>query len=262
MSEKRIQFQINDFKLFADVMKSTQKIVESAKIIINSAGIQIYGAHSKIARCEVTSDAITSSEPTDFCIADLGMFVKVLGTICEVHENDFSDFQFTLEKPFIKFKSKKFKNKIVTCNEDVIAKSVSDKLHTQLTPVFEFTTTSDLIKRINGHAFIFQDPTSLRIYIGTSDDMENNAVFATIGNKETDLNNEMTLKLGLVTFGKSDPNRPIILDLERLNLFNACPSNQLQISLMDKNVLVSKTMVSGKNGSYFSMNIYNSLLKA
>ena len=58
------------------------------------------------------------------------MFVKVLGTICEVHENDFSDFQFTLEKPFIKFKSKKFKNKIVTCNEDVIAKSVSDKLRT------------------------------------------------------------------------------------------------------------------------------------
>lgn len=57
--------------------------------------------------------------------------------------------------------------------------------------------------------------------------MENNAVFATIGNKETDLNNEMTLKLGLVTFGKADPNRPIILDLERLNLFNACPSNQL-----------------------------------
>lgn len=50
--------------------------------------------------------------------------------------------------------------------------------------------------------------------------MENNSLFASIGNRGSNLNNEMTLKLGIVTFGKLD-DRELVLDLERINLFNA-----------------------------------------
>lgn len=127
-------------------------------------------------------------------------------------------------------------------------------------PVFEFTTTSDLIKRVNSHSYIFDDAENLRVYLEVKDDMENNSIFASIGNRSNNLNNEMTLKFGIVTFGKLE-DRSLILNLERLNLFNAIASNEIKLSLMDKNVLVSKTRMSGKNNSFFDMTIYNTLLK-
>ena len=260
MSESK-KILVKDFGLFVEVMKSTQKIVEAAKLLIDENGMQIYGSHARTARCEIESNSISCTEPVDFCVADLAMFVKVLSTIKDIHGDDYTDFEFLLEKPFVRFKSKKFKTKFVTCNEDVIEKVVSERVKTAMEPVFEFTTTTDLIKRINSHSFIFQDPAAVRIYIDTKKDMENNAVFATIGNKETDLNNEMTLKLGLVTSGKTDPERPIIVDLDRLNLFAAYPTDALKISLMNKNVLVSKLCAAGKNDSFFRLDIYNSLLK-
>lgn len=129
-----------------------------------------------------------------------------------------------------------------------------------MNPIFEFTTTSNLIKRINSHSYIFDDAEALRIYLETKKEMENNSLFASIGNRSNNLNNEMTLKFGIVTFGKLD-DRDLILDLDRLQLFNAVQSNEIKISLMDKNVLVSKVKQSGKNDSFFSVTIYNSLLK-
>lgn len=260
MSEIK-KIDIKDFNLFYDVIKSAQKIVPSAKLIFNENELQIFGAHEKIARCEIFSNSVTCSEQADVCIQDIGMLVKILGTIKNIHENDYTDFEFTIEKPFIKFKSKKFKTKLTTCNLDVIEQHVSDKIKTEMEPVFEFTTTSELLKRISSHAFIFTDPNAMRIYLETSKEMENNTVYATLGNKETNLNNEITLKMGLVTYGTLD-QRSIVLDLDRLSLFNACPCNDLKISLMNKNVLVSKSKLSGKNDSYFNMNIYNSILKA
>ena len=129
-----------------------------------------------------------------------------------------------------------------------------------MNPVFEFTTTSDLIKRINSHSYIFDDAEALRIYLETKRDMENNSLFASIGNRSNNLNNEMTVKFGIVTFGKLE-DRELIIDLDRLQLFNAVQSNEIKISLMDKNVLVSKVRQTGKNDSYFSIVVYNSLLR-
>lgn len=76
--------------------------------------------------------------------------------------------------------------------------------------MFEFTTTSDLIKRVNSHQFIFNNPNDIRVYLETHEEMENNALFATIGNRSNNLNNEMTLKFGIVTSGKLD--RVLTLD--------------------------------------------------
>ena len=86
--------------------------------------------------------------------------------------------------------------------------------------MFEITTTSDMIKNINGHSYIFKDGDQLRVYLETKDDMENNTLFASIGNRESDLNNEMTLKFGLVTFGSLN-DKALTLDLERVNLLNS-----------------------------------------
>lgn len=222
----------------------------------------MYGARNKIARCELESNAISASSPIEFSILDLSTFVKVLSTVSTIHENDFSDLKFIADLPFVRFESKKFKTKLSTCNEDVISKWVSKKIdESKFTPVFEFTTTSDWLRRVNSHSYIFPDPNCLKVYLETKDDMEKNTLFATLGNKETDLNNEMTLKCGLVTYGKLD-DRKIIIDLERLNLFNAFSSDSIKISLMSLNVLVSKVKAVGKNDSaYLNMTVYNSILK-
>lgn len=41
----------------------------------------------------------------------MNMFVKVLQTVREVHDNDYSDFKFFLADEKVSFESKKFKSK-------------------------------------------------------------------------------------------------------------------------------------------------------
>ena len=261
MSDKKI-ILARDFGLFVDVVKSTAKVVESAKFLVDSNGLAIYGARERMARCEITSNAIYCNEKVDFSISDLNMFLKILGTIKEVHENDFTDFKFILDKPFIRFESKKFKTNLSLQNEDVISKWVSKKIETPMTPVFQFKTTPELMKRVNSHSFMFSDPNALKIYLETKADMEKNALFATLGNKDTNLNNEITLKMGLVTFGALPTDRKLIIDIDRLNLFNALPGSEIEISLMNLNVLVGSSKLTGKNDSIFTMTLYNTLLKS
>ena len=119
-----------------------------------------------------------------------------------------------------------------------------------------------MIRRINSHSFIFESTDEVRIYLETNQDMEKNSLFATLGNKTTSLNNEMTLKFGIITAGKLDDSRKLILDMEHLNLFNSLQSNEIKIFLpKDFNMLVSKTRITGKNDTYFNINVYNALLK-
>jgi hypothetical protein len=261
MSEKK-QVLVKDFGLFYEVLRSAIKIVDSAKFIVTDTGLAIYGARGKIARCELTSDAIYSTEKIEFSVLDLSLLVKIAGTVKDIHKDNYSDFKFIVDLPFIRFESKKFKTKLTTINEDAISKWVSKKVETKLEPVLEFKTNGDMIKSINSHSYIFSDPNSLRVYLETKADMENNTIYATLGNNENSLNNEITLKAGLITYGSIEAGRHIIVDLERWNLFNALPSKDITISLMNMNVLVSKASISGKNGSCFNLTIYSSILKS
>ena len=130
-----------------------------------------------------------------------------------------------------------------------------------MSTLFEFKTTSDFIKRINGHSFLFNGSDSIQVYLETKDDMEANAVFATLGNKNVELGKEITLKFGLVTEGKIPEDKHLIIDLERMNLFNCIQSDDIRIGLMDKGCLLSQIKIQGKNGSFFNVNIYCTLLK-
>ena len=190
------------------------------------------------------------------------MLLKILMTVKEVHENDYSDFKFIFDGQAMKFESKKMKTKLMTCRDSaLIEKWISKKLVTPLTSVFESSTTSDMIKRLNNHSFIMADPSSLRIYLSMDKDLEKNVLYATLGNETNNLNNSLTLKFGLVTFGTL-AERKLVLDFERLNIFNMVPSNDIKIQLMDKNVLVSNIKIAGKNDTFFNLTIYNSLRKS
>lgn len=94
------------------------------------------------------------------------MLLKILMTVKEVHENDYSGFKFLFDGSAMKFESKKMKTKLTTCRDSaLIEKWISKKLVTPLQPVFEFSTTSDMIKRLNNHSFIMTDASALRIYL-------------------------------------------------------------------------------------------------
>lgn len=259
MSKKNIV--INDFTLFYELMKSTSKIVSSAKLQLSETGLEIYGARKPFARCEIKSNAIYSdSGEFSVSILDLSTFVKILQTVKEIQDNDYTDFRFYLENEKLCFNSKKFKSKIQTQNEKTIENWISTKIQTQLNPIFEFKTNNDLIKRIRNHQFIFTDISTLRVYLETKADMENNVVFATLGNKQNSLDNEITLKFGLVTFGSLE-NKNVILDIDRINLFDVVQTNDINISLMDANVLVYNVSITGKNDTYFNIKLYTSILK-
>ena len=252
---------IDDFGLFVESLKAASKLVDAAKLMFSPNGLEIYGARDIAARCELTTNAVHSNDTFDFCIDSLSMLNRVLSTVKEVHDGDYSELEMRYSKPNLLFKSKKMKTKYSTCNESTISKWVSKKITAQMSPVFSFKTSSDLIKRINGHGFMFTDSKAINVYLETKNDMEQNAVFATLGNKNVELGREMTLKFGLVTDGKIPDGRSLIIDLERMNLFNCIISDDIAISLMDKNVLLSKTSIHGKNGTYFNVNVYCTLLK-
>ena len=253
---------INDFSLFFESLKSLSKLVESAKFIFSEFGLEIYGARDMMARCEYSTNSTYADSPFEFCIDNIGMFIRVLSTVKDVHDDDYSELDIQYTKPNVWFKSKKIRMKYSTCNESTIMKWISKKIETQMTPVFSFKTSSELIKRINGHGFLFTNSKDIKAYIETKSDMESNNVFMTLGNRQVDIGKEITLQFGLVTAGALDENRTIIIDLERMNLFNCMQSDDINISLMDKNCLLSQTKVSGDNGSYFNLNIYCTFLKS
>ena len=263
----RKYIDVRDFDLFLDVVRAASRIVESAKFQIGQGGLEIYGARSKIARCELTSNAVSSAEPVEFSVENLQLFLKLLQSAKEIHAGDYSGLKMSFDSPFVRIESKKFKTKLAACNENLISQWVSKKIETEMVPVFEFTGGNDMIKRVNSHSFMFSNPKDVRVYLETKEDMESNAVFATLGNKETELNNEITLKFGLVTSGSllgndGEPDRKIILDLERMNLFNAAQSEQIAFQLMNLNCLVGRVKAAGKDGAFMNLNIYSTVLKS
>lgn len=102
MSEK-IELSVRDFSLLCEVIKSTAKIVESAKISVDENGLAIYGARARTARCEITSNSVFSDKQVSFCVLDLKMLDRVLTTVKDVHQDDYTDFKLFVDLPFLRF---------------------------------------------------------------------------------------------------------------------------------------------------------------
>ena len=251
---------VNDFKLFFDSLKAFQKLANSAKLSFDQTGMTIYGKNS-FARGEMTTNSVTSDEPIDVCIFDLSMLTKTLATVLSLYETDQSEIKIDIDLPFIKINSGKFKTKITTCKEEILKGYLSTKVTTTLTPVLEFVTSSDQIKAVCNHSYIFPDQDLARIYLRPEEGMENNVIYATIGNDANVLNNSLTIKLGLITsMTEAAEGRPLILNFDRLNIFNIVPSDTIKVQLMDMNVLVNTIKMTGKNDTYFNFVIYCSIL--
>ena len=259
MKPKNVEIKINDFNLFFDVVKATSKLVESAKFNVNENGMSVFGTRLNVARCDIMSNAISSIEPSTFSIQNMNMLVKILTTVKDIHKSDIDTVKFFTDGNCIRIESKRFKNKLICCDDRVIERWIAEKVTTQMEPVFEFVTSTDFIKRLNTHTYIYPNLDELKVYLNTRSDMISNVIFATLGNKESNLNNEMVLEFGNVSFGKIKDD--IVLNLERVNLFNIIPSSEIKISLMNIPVLNYSINLSGNNDTSAKIDIYCTPLK-
>lgn len=89
--------------MFCEVIRSTAKIVDSAKLSIDENGLSIYGARARTARCEILSNSVFSGKPVQVCVLDLKLLDRVLTTVKDVHQDDYTDFKLIVELPFLKF---------------------------------------------------------------------------------------------------------------------------------------------------------------
>ena len=262
MSKENIH--IRDFELLYDIVKAISRMADGVKFTIDENGLVIY-AKNDYSKCNLTSNAVYSANKVEFCIGELAMFLRVLTTVKDTYKNDFSSVTMSYEQPFVRIESGKFKTKIAAVDEQRVSKFVATKIKSELMPRLEFTTSSNLIKTINSHSFIFQNPSDARIYVTTEKDMQNNTVFATIGNERNELSNSITLELGLINSGSilndDGSQQKIILDFNRLNVLNIFQSDEIKVSI-DKNlpILVSDTTKNGKNDSFFAAKVCSFML--
>lgn len=254
MSKENIK--INNFELFSEIVKSLSKMSDGAKFTVNDCGLTVY-AKNDFSKCELTSNSIVSDKELSFCVGNLGMLLKIMTTLSGIYKEDVTNsVKLYFDHPFIRFESKKFKTKIATVEEANIANFIGNKVHTELSPQIEFTTNSGIIRSINSHSFVTTDSNTARIYVSTDSEMENNVIFATIGNEGNDLENSVTLELGLITSGVMD-DRKVILNFDRLNILNMLPSEEINVQLAkERPVLISKVQKSGKNDTFFNISIY------
>lgn len=250
------QIKISDFSLFAEIIDSVSKMSDGVKFAINDCGLTIY-AKNDYSKCEITSNSVFSDSTIEFCIGDLNMFGKILNTLSSIYGSEVDNsIKIYFERPFVKIESKKFKTKLITAEESNIRNFIGTKVKTELIPQMEFTTNSSYIRSINSYSFITTDKKATRIYIECDSEMENNVIFAKIGNENNDLENCATLELGLVTSGTLS-DRKIIVDFNRLNILNMLPSDEINVQIDSRNpVLISKVMKNGKNDTFFNINLY------
>lgn len=264
------KIDISDFPLFCEVVKSLGKMSDGVKFTVTDCGLVVY-AKNDYSKCEMTSNCIsTSGGEFSFSIGNVGTLLKVMNTLNDLYRDDPAKISMSFDTPFLRFCSGKFKTKLATIDEDAIMNYIGTKVHTELTPLLEFTTSSQLIKNVNSHSFVFDDTGTARIYLTTEPDMQNNTMFATIGNESEDLSNSVTMELGLVNYGslaEKDPSsgldvqRKLVLDFNRLNILNMVQSDEIKVTVAkERPVLISNVRKVGGYGSFFNLNIYSFLM--
>ena len=251
------QLKIRDFPLFLDTLEAAGKLTQNVKISFDSEGLKIY-CKNVFARGEFVSTAVYSDSECSFCTNDMSLLIRVLkAAVDSMKENSepLSNINMVLDEPFFRINNKKFKTKLTTCSEDIVQNNLSKPVQTELRTLFQFTTDSATIRKINQNGFIFKDPAMARIYLETNHpEMDRNVIWARIDNDENNQNNSMTLKLGLLNDMADDfeqgPDDKLIIDFDRLSLFNIVPdAGLIKIRLTDKNVLVYDCSLTRKSGA-------------
>jgi hypothetical protein len=262
MKKQKTDIKINDLKVFEEIITALNKTVESIKINIDQSGMTIL-TRNAFARFHVTSNCVESTEPCEMNIQDLTMLIKTLKLINKQCKN-MDGLTCYFEHPFMYFKSKDVKTKIITVKERAIQNSLDSAIDMVFDILFEFKTNSKIIKDICTNKFIFDDLESARCYlVWGGDDMHNNTIYTELNNRLNELNSSLTIPLGDITLNKLTEDRDMILDFDRLNAFNMFKTDEdIVIQFTSKNILISELDINKKNGTFIKLKVYNSLRKS
>ena len=242
----KIKLNVGNFDLLVDALKAYSKVADCAKLEFSPEGMEISG-RNQVARCELSTNAVSSKTNETICIPELSTCLKLMESARTLSKEDLSDIELYLDYPFIRISSKRLKTKITACKEEIIASNVIPKMKAVLTPSMEFTTSTNLIKALNYHSFIFAKKEDAKIYLSEEPDMKKNTLFATIGNKMNDLSNAVTLEFGMINYGTLG-DRKLVMDYDRLNMLNLIPSESIKVQLMEKPIATTRFRL--ENGDY------------
>lgn len=253
---------IKDFSILEQTLSAILKIVPSVKLVLNNTGLTIHACNA-YARCSVFTNSVYSGEDISLCIKDISTLTKTLSIIRDEEGKKKTDTNNIIETSydgtFIYFNTKNIKTKIITVKEEVIQNNVSKAVTTVLTPILEFKTSTEAIKKVLSNSFMFTDVENIRVYLNQHADLQQNCLYAEVTNKTNRLSNNITTKFGDITLGKVTED--LILDFDRLGVFNLFKSDNIVIQLMDKPFLVANQTIS-KDDIFSKFTIYNSLRKS
>ena len=262
--QKITKITISDFRLLSEMIKAMKKTTPAAKFTASENGLTAYVKNS-FSRIVFSTNAAKADSEASFCLADLGMLSNALESAKLAAGKSEASMEMEFDGQFLKLKAPKFRMKLITVVEDIISNSVDKPIQAVLTPEFELTTSSDIIKSVSSNSYIFSDPSSARVYVSMDPEMDKedkNAVYAEVTNKSSDFNNSVKTKFGLADFGEL--KEEVIIDFQRLAVFNLANSKEIKIQKLGNgiNALSSTVEVFSNPETFYKISVLCSTLKA
>jgi hypothetical protein len=241
------KLNINDFNMFVEAMKAMTTAVEGIKLIVGKEQSRVL-SKNPVARLKMTTNALTSDEDVEFCIADLPSFVKVL-QIGQAKLGEKDKITLEIDNGFIKIKSKPYKAKFALVKEEVILNYIDKEFSAELTERCTFTTTAENIKELRRSAFIFPDSEVARIYL-FADEKNKANLKAELNNRNNPYSNAVTVDFAKVTSGELTDD--VILNFDRMEMFTLFDQvKEIEMILPEIKALTSTQKITSKDGETF-----------
>jgi hypothetical protein len=242
-----VKLKIENFDIFVDSMKALTTAVEGIKVSVDKTQAKVL-SKNPVARLKMITNSLTSDEPVDFCIADLPSFVKVL-QIGQSKLGEDDKITLSIDKGFIKIKSKPYKAKFALVKEEVILNYIDKEFTSELTDRCTFSTTIDNIKELRRSAFIFPDSDVARIYLYVDKDNPSN-LKAELNNRNNPYSNAVTVDFANIQFGTIDED--IILNFDRIDMFTLFDKKEIQITLPNVQALTSIQRIADEDENIYA----------
>jgi len=251
-----MKLRITNLDSFIDFINCASKLVPSCKFEISTTETKIYTiSDNKTIRLSLNTNALISKE-TDcsFCFQEITKLARVLSLIKDTENINECDLEFN--NTFIMYNnSVNFKLKVA--KSDIIEKYISKALNIQLQPIYTFKTTREKIKQIiSQNNVIFSNSSESKLYFSKNN---NNFIVAEIDNKNNTLSDSIGIPIGELIFG--DVSKTVSTTIDNFKAFNLLDTEEVYISLTDKNVFEVKSSIQLDNNCYINMYMINSILK-
>lgn len=217
---------VKNVDLLQTFLKAIVKFVPSCKFIINGEKCIVRARTSESAsRAFFTTNSITCDEETEFCIGELGKFLKLITTYKDFNKEK-KEIKLTYDGAYVILKDS-VSFKLRTIDENVVS-SITTPLKHKLKPLAGFNLSKVLFKKLNSMAFISLDSQhESKIYIYK----EGDAIVGEVGDREKHGLDMVTIPLSTKSFGEW--YKPILINFEKYKALNLLDCDEVTIFCAD-----------------------------